>query len=41
MVKVAIVEDNKTTRESLETIINLSPDYQCICVCQTAEEALE
>jgi len=41
MVKVAIVEDNKTTRESLVTIVNLSPDYRCDCVCQTAEEALE
>ncbi len=40
MVKVAIVEDNKTTREGLETIINLSPDCRCICVCETAEEAL-
>lgn len=41
MVTVAIVEDNKTTRESLETIINLSPDYRCVCVCPTAEEALD
>ncbi|MDB6111204.1 MAG: DNA-binding response regulator [Pedosphaera sp.] len=40
MVKVAIVEDNKITRESLETIVNLSPDYRCVCVCETAEEAL-
>jgi DNA-binding NarL/FixJ family response regulator len=40
MVKVAIVEDNKTTRESLETIVNLSPDYRCVCVCERAEEAL-
>jgi DNA-binding NarL/FixJ family response regulator len=40
MVKVAIVEDNKTTRESLETIINLSPDCRCVCVCETAEDAL-
>lgn len=40
MVKIAIVEDNKTTRESLETIINLSSDCKCICICETAEEAL-
>lgn len=40
MVKVAIVEDNKTTRESLETIVNLSTDSRCVCVCETAEEAL-
>lgn len=41
MTKVAIVEDNKTTREGLEAIINLSPDFRCICTCSTAEEALK
>lgn len=40
MTKVAIVEDNKTTREGLETIVNLSTDFRCICTCATAEEAL-
>src|SRR5215469_1746878 len=40
MTKVAIVEDNKTTREGLEKIINLSRDYRCICTCTTAEDAL-
>jgi len=40
MTKVAIVEDNKTTREGLEKIINLSPNFRCICTCPTAEEAL-
>lgn len=40
MVKVAIVEDNKTTRESLETFVNMSPDFRCICVCESAEKAL-
>jgi len=40
MIKIAIVEDNKTTREGLETIVNLSPDFRCICTCSTAEEAL-
>jgi DNA-binding NarL/FixJ family response regulator len=40
MIRVAIVEDNKTTREGLETIINLSPDFRCVCTCATAEEAL-
>jgi len=40
MTKVAIVEDNKTTREVLETIINLSTDFRCVCTCATAEEAL-
>jgi DNA-binding NarL/FixJ family response regulator len=41
MVKISIVEDNKTTREGLETIVNLSPDYRCVCVCPTAEDALK
>jgi DNA-binding NarL/FixJ family response regulator len=40
MTTVAIVEDNKTTREGLETIINLSPDFRCVYTCSTAEEAL-
>lgn len=41
MTKIAIVEDNKTTREVLATIVNLSPDFRCVCACSTAEEALE
>ena len=41
MTKVAIVEDNRTTREGLETIVNLSADFRCVCTCSTAEEALE
>ena len=41
MIKVAIVEDNRTTREGLETIVNLSGDFQCVCTCSTAEEALK
>jgi DNA-binding NarL/FixJ family response regulator len=40
MIKVAIVEDSRSTRESLEAVINLSPDYRCICACASAEEAL-
>lgn len=40
MVRIAIVEDNRTTRESLRTIIDMSPDYRCVCVYETAEEAL-
>jgi DNA-binding NarL/FixJ family response regulator len=41
MTKVAIVEDNKTTREGLETIVNLSADFRCVATCGTAEEALK
>ena len=40
MIKVAIVEDSRTTREGLRTIINLAPDHECVCACETAEEAL-
>jgi len=40
MIKVAIVEDSKRTREGLQTIINLSSEYRCVCACETAEEAL-
>ncbi|HTB84163.1 MAG TPA: response regulator transcription factor [Candidatus Sulfotelmatobacter sp.] len=40
MIKVAIVEDSRSTRESLEAVVNLSPDYRCICACASAEEAL-
>lgn len=40
MIKIAIVEDSKTTREGLETIVNLSAEYRCVCACDTAEEAL-
>ncbi len=40
MIKVAIVEDSKTTREGLKTIIELSDEYVCVAACETAEEAL-
>ncbi len=40
MIKVAVIEDNKTTREGLEKIINLSADCRCVCTCMTAEEGL-
>jgi DNA-binding NarL/FixJ family response regulator len=41
MTEIGIVEDNRTTREVLATIIEHSRDFQCVCVCETAEEALE
>src|SRR5712691_6457672 len=40
MIKIAIVEDHKPTREGLETIINLSAGHKCVCTCASAEEAL-
>ena len=40
MIKIAIVEDSRTTRDGLETIVNLAPDFHCVCACETAEEAI-
>ena len=41
MIKVAIVEDNKTVREGFETLLNRTPGFQCICACGTVAEALK
>ncbi|RYD49319.1 MAG: response regulator transcription factor, partial [Verrucomicrobiaceae bacterium] len=40
MIKIAIVEDNATTREVLRSVIEECPDYACVGVFGTAEEAL-
>ncbi len=40
MIKVAIVEENETVRESLETITNLAAVCQCVGAWGTAKEAL-
>ena len=40
MIKVAIIEDNRTVRESLETIVNLAPGCQCVGTWSTAEDGL-
>jgi DNA-binding NarL/FixJ family response regulator len=40
MIKVAIVEDNRTVREGFETLINRTPGLQCVCTCATVAEAL-
>jgi DNA-binding NarL/FixJ family response regulator len=40
MIRVAIVEDNKTIRESLMRFVQTATDCQCVFVCATAEEAL-
>jgi DNA-binding NarL/FixJ family response regulator len=40
MIKVGIVEDDKTLRQGFETLINQSPDIQCVCTCDTVAEAL-
>lgn len=41
MIRIAIVEDNKTIRESLKRYVQTAPDFQCVFACATAEEALE
>lgn len=40
MIKIAIVEDSKTTREGLKAIVGLSSEYWCVGVYETAEDAL-
>ena len=40
MTKIAIVEDNKTIRESLAEFVQTDPGISCVCACSTAEEAL-
>jgi DNA-binding NarL/FixJ family response regulator len=40
MIKVGIVEDNKTVREGFETLLNRTPGFQCVCACATVSEAL-
>ena len=41
MIKVAIVEDNKTVREGFETLLNRTSGFQCVCTCGTVAEALK
>ena len=41
MIRVGIVEDNKTLREGYETLINRTSEMQCICACGSVSEALE
>jgi DNA-binding NarL/FixJ family response regulator len=40
VIKVAIVEDNRSIRESLRRILELSPGFQCVCAVGAGEEAL-
>jgi len=40
MIKVGIVEDNKTVREGFETLLNRTPGFECVCACGTVGEAL-
>lgn len=38
--RVALVEDQQDTRESWRRLISSFPDFECICTCASAEEAL-
>ena len=40
MIRVAIVEDNKSIRDSLRQIVEMHAECRCVCVCANAEEAL-
>ena len=41
MIKVAIVEDNKTVREGFTTLLDRTPGFQCVCAAGTVAEALK
>jgi DNA-binding NarL/FixJ family response regulator len=41
MIRIAIVEDNRAIRESLARFVQTAPDFQCVCLCATAEEAAQ
>jgi DNA-binding NarL/FixJ family response regulator len=41
MTRIAIVEDNKTIRESLMEFVHTDPECRCVCACATAEDALK
>ncbi len=40
MTKVAIVEDNATLRKYLAGLVSNTPGHKCVCVCESAEEAI-
>jgi DNA-binding NarL/FixJ family response regulator len=40
MTKIAIIEDNITTRDMLVELINSQPDCRCVCECSSSKEAL-
>ncbi len=41
MIKVGIVEDNKTVREGFATLLDRTPGFQCVCAAGTVAEALK
>jgi len=41
MTRIAIVEDSRVIRESLAEFVQADPEFECVCACASAEEALE
>ncbi|HEX4342993.1 MAG TPA: response regulator transcription factor [Verrucomicrobiae bacterium] len=41
MIRVGIVEDNKTIRESLTHFVQTDPECRCVFACANAEDALQ
>lgn len=39
-IRVALVEDQRDTRESWSRLISSFPDFNCVCTCASGEEAL-
>src|SRR5437879_2917555 len=39
IVRVAIVEDDRTVRENLALLIDATPGFSCVAACASAEEA--
>lgn len=40
LIQVALVEDQRDTRESWSRLISSFPDFNCACTCASAEDAL-
>jgi len=40
MISVAIVEDDRGTRQNLELLIGEAPGFRCLCACSSGEEAI-
>jgi DNA-binding NarL/FixJ family response regulator len=40
-ISVAIVEDNRSFRDKLADYLNETPNFNCACTCETAEDALK
>ena len=40
MIRTALVEDARTVRESLATLIGAAPGFECVAACASTEEAM-